>query len=63
DGPKAAQLKTAILDFTSAEFKKIPDGHLYYMAIIGRDEMPNFESKIPDEEDRWAVINYMKTLK
>ncbi|MBW6460135.1 MAG: hypothetical protein K0B08_06130, partial [Bacteroidales bacterium] len=28
DGPKAAQLKTAILDFTSAEFKKIPDGHL-----------------------------------
>lgn len=63
DGPKAAMLKTFPGDFTTAEFKKNSDGALYYMSYIGRDEMPNFESKIPEEEDRWALINYMKTLK
>lgn len=62
DGPKAGQLKTHPGDFTTAEFKKNSDGALYYMAIIGRDEMPNFESKIPEEEDRWALINYIKTF-
>lgn len=63
DGPKAAMLKTFPGDFTTAEFKKTADGALYYMSFIGRDEMPNFESKIPDENDRWAVINYMATMK
>lgn len=63
DGPKAGLLKTFPGDFTTAEFKKTADGPLYYMAIIGREEMPNFESKIPEEEDRWALINYIRTLK
>jgi mono/diheme cytochrome c family protein len=63
DGPKAAMLKTFPGDFTTAEFKKQTDGTLYYQSFIGRDEMPNFESKIPEEEDRWAVINYLKTFK
>lgn len=63
DGPKAAQLKTHPGDFTTVDFKKQADGVLYYRAIIGRDEMPNFESKITEEDDRWALINYIKTLK
>ena len=63
DGPKAAQLKTFPGDFTTEAFKKGTDGELYYKSIIGRDEMPNFESKIPDENDRWAIVNYIRTLK
>ena len=51
DGTKAANLETAIKSFKSAEFKAQPDGVIYYQSIIGRDEMPNYESKIPDEED------------
>lgn len=62
DGSKAAQLKTNPGDFTSDEFKETPDGELYYKSIIGRDEMPNYEKKIADDEDRWAVIMYIKTL-
>jgi mono/diheme cytochrome c family protein len=62
DGPKAATLKTKIDDLTSKEFKALSDGDKYYRAIVGRGEMPNFEKKIPDEEERWAIISYLETL-
>jgi mono/diheme cytochrome c family protein len=62
DGSKAAQLETYPGDFTSDEFKEQSDGILFYKSIIGRDEMPNFEKKIPDEEDQWAVVMYVKTM-
>lgn len=63
DGPKAANLKTSTGDFSTAKFQANGDGDLYYMSFIGRDEMPNFEKKITDEGDRWAVIGYIRTLK
>lgn len=63
DGPKARGLDTYPGNFTDAKFKSKKDGELFYMSIIGRDEMPNFESKIPDDEDRWALIMYIKTMK
>ncbi|MDH5398938.1 MAG: c-type cytochrome [Cyclobacteriaceae bacterium] len=62
DGPKADQLETYPGDFTSDEFRDQKDGHKYYKSFIGRDEMPNYEKKIPSEEDRWAVIIYINTL-
>ncbi len=63
DGPKAANLKTSTGDFSTAKFQATTDGELYFMSFIGRDEMPNFEKKILDESDRWAVIGYIRTLK
>jgi mono/diheme cytochrome c family protein len=63
DGPKAAGLKTSTGDFSTAKFQANGDGDLYYMSFVGRDEMPNFEKKILDEADRWAVIGYIRTLK
>jgi len=63
DGPKAANLKTSTGDFSSAKFQAQSDGDIYYQSFIGRDEMPNFEKKILDEADRWAVIMYMRTMK
>jgi len=62
DGTKAAELDTEIRDFTSAEVQGQTDGELYYKAIIGKDEMPNFEKKIRSEEDRWMLVNYMRAL-
>jgi mono/diheme cytochrome c family protein len=62
DGPKAATLKTKIDDITTAQFKGLSDGEKYYRGIVGRDEMPNFEKKIADEDERWAVISYLETL-
>ena len=62
DGTKAKELETELRDLTSDEVQSQTDGELYYKAIIGRDEMPNFEKKIRDEEERWMVINYLRSL-
>lgn len=60
DGPKAKQLDTNPGDFSTAKFHALKDGELYYMSFVGRDEMPNFEKKITDEEERWAIITFMR---
>jgi len=60
DGPKAKKQDTHPGDFSTDEFHNMPDGDMFYKSFIGRDDMPNYESKIPDVEDRWAVINYMR---
>ena len=63
DGPKADDLNGDLGDFSSEEFQSQSDGALYYKSIIGRDDMPEFTKKLPDDEDRWLIVNYMRTLK
>ena len=63
DGPKAAQLDTECGDFTKPEFKKQTDGELFYKTLEGRKDMPSFKKKIADQDDIWAVVNYMRSLK
>jgi mono/diheme cytochrome c family protein len=63
DGTKAAQLETELRDFTGKDVQSQSDGILYFKGIIGKNEMPNFEKKIPSEEDRWMLINFLRTLK
>ena len=63
DGPKAASLKTNPGDFTAAAFQGQTDGELFFETSKGRDEMPAYEKKIPEANDRWALVAYMRTLK
>ena len=63
DGSKAAQLKTEPGDFSSADFQSQSDGALYYKTTEGRDDMPNFKKKLPDADERWSIVNYLRTLK
>jgi len=63
DGPKAKQLETWCTSFAEGEFQEQSDGALFYKSFIGRDEMPNYEKKIPDDEDRWAIVMFIRTLK
>lgn len=63
NGPKAKSMKTSIRSLKMAEIQDQTDGALYYQSFVGRDEMPNYEKKIGDDEDRWAIINYLRTLK
>ena len=62
DGSKANELETEMRDLSSSEVQGQTDGELYYKSIIGREEMPNFEKKIRGEEERWMVINFMRSL-
>ncbi len=63
DGPKAAQLKTEAGNFTTAEFHKQTDGAIFYKSSEGREDMPSFKKKIPDVDERWALVHYMRTFK
>ena len=63
DGPKAASLKTFSGDFSSAAFQASTDGELLFRTDKGRDEMPGYEKKIPDINDRWSLVAFMRTLK
>jgi mono/diheme cytochrome c family protein len=63
DGPKASTLKTTCGDFSSKDFQAFTDGELFFKTSNGRDEMPAYDKKIPDEADRWALVNFMRTLK
>lgn len=62
DGPKAAELDTPSGDFTLPEFQDQTDGELFWKTTEGRDDMPTFEKKIPNDEDRWLIVNYMRTF-
>lgn len=63
DGTKADGLEGDLGDFSSEEFQAQTDGELFYKSYFGRNDMPNYEKKIPEEEDMWLVVNYMRTLK
>jgi mono/diheme cytochrome c family protein len=63
DGSKAAQLDTECGDFTTAAFHSQTDGSLFYKTSEGRKDMPSFKKKIPETDDMWAVVNYIRTLK
>ncbi|MBI2794527.1 MAG: cytochrome c [Ignavibacteria bacterium] len=65
DGPKAKELdgKDNMGDFSSDEFQKQTDGTLFYKITKGKDDMPAFNKKIKDDEDRWLIVNYLRTLK
>jgi mono/diheme cytochrome c family protein len=62
DGTKAAQLDTKCGDFSSDAFQKQSDGALFYKTSEGRDDMPSFKKKIPDQDDIWQLVHYMRTL-
>lgn len=73
DGIKAATLKHAPSDFTTAAFQQQTDGSLLYKIYFGHKDMPGFKNRIPDNKDvidgafgktrtPGDLINYIRTL-
>jgi mono/diheme cytochrome c family protein len=62
DGPKAAEVKGDLGDFASEGFQAQTDGELFYKSYEGRDDMPNYRKKIPNEEDMWLIVHFMRTM-
>lgn len=63
DGTKADEVEGDLGDFSSAEFQSQTDGALFYKTTFGFEDMPEYTKKMPDDEDRWLIVNYMRTLK
>lgn len=62
DGKKANEVEGDLGDFSSEEFQAQSDGALFYKTSFGRKDMPEYTKKMPDDEDRWLIVNYMRTL-
>jgi len=63
DGSKAAQLETTPPDFSKAAVQGQSDGAIFFKTLEGRGDMPSFKKKIPDQEDIWNLVNYMRSFK
>ena len=62
DGPKANEQEGELGDFSTEEFQAQTDGEMFYKTTFGRDDMPEYTKKMPDDEDRWLIVNHMRTL-
>jgi mono/diheme cytochrome c family protein len=40
----------------------LSDGHIYSLIRYGRGVMPRYGDKIYNPEQRWAIVNYVRTL-
>ena len=63
DGAKAASLDVPCGDFSAAKFQKQSDGAVFYKITEGRGKMPSFKKNIPDDNDRWMIVSYLRTFK
>jgi mono/diheme cytochrome c family protein len=63
NGTKAAGLDTKVESFFISSFLSQKPGEVYYKVLTGRKDMPRFDKKIPDDEERWAIVHYIMNFK
>jgi mono/diheme cytochrome c family protein len=61
DGPAAVALNPKPADWTSKNVQSETDGELFWKISTGRGPMPPWKH-LP-ENDRWAVVRYIRSLK
>jgi mono/diheme cytochrome c family protein len=61
DGPQAKDLQKKPGDLSNPKLWEQTDGALFWKISEGKKPMPTFE-KLTTEEERWNVINYVRTL-
>jgi mono/diheme cytochrome c family protein len=61
DGPAAANLNPKPKDFSSVELQKQTDGELFWKLSNGKGMMVPYKHSL-NEEKRWQLINYIRTL-
>jgi len=63
DGPKAATLDANCGDFSTGKFQAQTDGDLFFKITEGKAKMPSFKKTIAEDNDRWAIVLFLRTLK
>lgn len=61
DGPGAADLDPKPGDLSKSSMNDQSDGALFWKVTEGKKPMPTYKSKL-SEEQRWQVVNYVRTL-
>jgi mono/diheme cytochrome c family protein len=61
NGPAAKALEKNPGDLSQAKMWEQTDGEVFWKITNGKKPMPSFET-LTTEEQRWQIINYMRTL-
>jgi len=62
NGTKAPDLKTIPGNFTKETFQAQTDGAIFYKLTEGRNEMPKAKKDLPNDIDRWNLVNYIRNF-
>lgn len=61
DGPSSQSLGVTPTNFLDPAMQLQSDGSLYWKITVGRRAMPNWQLLL-SEEDRWHVVNFLRTM-
>ncbi len=60
--PVAEKFNGAVKSLQTDRVKRWPDANIYHVISAGQGLMGSYASQIPDEENRWAIVNYVRSL-
>jgi len=63
DGTAAASLNPKPADHTSTKVQSQTDGALFWKLSEGRGIMASYKQILSDDKQRWALVNYIRSLK
>ncbi len=61
DGPVAARF-VGVPSLLTPRARGYTDGYLYSIVRYGRGLMPKYGDKLPNQRDRWAIVNHVRGL-
>ena len=62
DGERLEKLGGDVCDFSIGKFQSQRDGVIFYKITFGRNHMPEHVKKLPDDINRWLLVNYIRSL-
>ena len=62
DGPVAPKMALKPPPLTSDKVKGLNDGGIFHIITDGQGVMASYAYQLVDENDRWAIVNYVRSL-
>ena len=63
DGPASGFIEPSPTDISTPELhSRMTDGEIFWKITEGRNPMPSFKKKLPENE-RWKLVHFVRNLK
>src|SRR5262249_49887349 len=62
DGPVSVKMALKPPPLISEKIIKLPDGGIFHIISDGQGVMSSYAYQLVDEDDRWAIVNYVRSL-
>lgn len=61
-GPVAAKFQVPVPSLMADKIRNYKDGRIFHIITDGQGVMSSYASQIKKENDRWAIVNYIRSL-